>query len=129
MKAKRHTFTRPPPAAKNRPPPSTNRPPPTENRNQLLASLPASVSSQLFPTLDVIPLRLKQVLHKPGEPIRHVYFPGGGFCSLLTILEDGTMVEVATIGREGMVVYSQRRIAVRPRRSRWCRARQTSATG
>jgi hypothetical protein len=33
-------------------------------------------------------------------------FPGGGFCSLLTVLEDGTMVEVATIGREGMVGVS-----------------------
>jgi hypothetical protein len=32
-----------------------------------------------------------------------VYFPGGGFCSVLTVLEDGTMVEVATIGREGVV--------------------------
>ena len=32
-----------------------------------------------------------------------MYFPGGGFCSVLTVLEDGRMVEVATIGREGAV--------------------------
>jgi CRP-like cAMP-binding protein len=32
-----------------------------------------------------------------------VYFPGGGFCSILIVLEDGSMVEIATIGREGMV--------------------------
>jgi CRP-like cAMP-binding protein len=43
------------------------------------------------------------VLHKPGEALRHVYFPGGGFCSMLTMLEDGTMVEVATVGREGVI--------------------------
>ena len=31
---------------------------------------------------------------------------GGGFCSMLTVLEDGGMVEIATIGREGMVGLS-----------------------
>src|SRR5256885_12050563 len=46
------------------------------------------------------------LLHKPGEPIREVYFPGGGFCSMLTVLEDGGMVEIATVGREGMVGVS-----------------------
>jgi CRP-like cAMP-binding protein len=35
-----------------------------------------------------------------------VYFPGGGFCSVLTVLADGGMVEIATIGREGMVGMS-----------------------
>ena len=39
----------------------------------------------------------------PVNGFEHVYFPGGGFCSLLTVLEDGAMVEVATIGREGML--------------------------
>jgi len=55
------------------------------------------------PALDVVPLKLKDLLHKPGERIEHVYFPGGGFCSIVTVLEDGRMVEVATVGREGMV--------------------------
>src|SRR4030095_15002233 len=36
-------------------------------------------------------------------PIKHVYFPGGGFASMVTVLKDGSMVEVATIGREGML--------------------------
>jgi CRP-like cAMP-binding protein len=35
-----------------------------------------------------------------------VYFPGGGFLSMLTVLEDGSMVEIATVGREGMVGVS-----------------------
>jgi len=86
--------------------PSANRPPPTDNANRLLAALPAEDYTRIARDLDVIPLRLKDILHKPGEPIRHVYFPGGGFCSLVTVLEDGRMVEVATIGREGMVGLS-----------------------
>lgn len=75
----------------------------TTNENRLLAALPGDVLDRIAPLLQVIPLKLKEVLHKPGEPVRHVYFPGGGFCSVLTVLSDGNMVEVATIGREGMV--------------------------
>jgi CRP-like cAMP-binding protein len=35
-----------------------------------------------------------------------VYFPGGGFLSMLTVLEDGGMAEIATVGRKGMVGVS-----------------------
>jgi CRP-like cAMP-binding protein len=80
--------------------PTTNRPPPT---NHLLAALPPDDYQRLVPALDVIPLKLKEFLHKSGEPIKHVYFPGGGFVSVVTVLEDGSMVEVATIGREGLL--------------------------
>jgi len=86
--------------------PSANRPPPTGNPNRLLAALPAADYARILPSLTVVPLKLKNVLHKPGEPIQDVYFPGGGFCSMLTVLEDGGMVEIATIGREGMVGVS-----------------------
>lgn len=48
------------------------------------------------------PLKLKQFLHTPGDAIDQVYFPGGGFISVVTVLKDGAMVEVVTIGREGM---------------------------
>ena len=83
--------------------PSASRPPPTGKPNRLLAALPAADYARILPSLTVVPLKLKTILHKPGEPIREVYFPGGGFCSMLTVLEDGSMVEIATVGREGMV--------------------------
>lgn len=86
--------------------PSRNRPPPGVVQNLLLASLPQDDYQRIGETLDIVPLELKDILHKPGEPLRHVYFPGGGFCSVLTVLEDGNMVEVATIGREGLVGVS-----------------------
>jgi CRP-like cAMP-binding protein len=85
---------------------SANRLPPAGNPNRLLAALPAADYTRILPSLTVVPLKLKDILHKPGAPIRDVYFPGGGFCSMLTVLEDGSMVEVATIGREGMVGVS-----------------------
>jgi CRP-like cAMP-binding protein len=78
-------------------------PPATGFANLLLAAL-APEDVQLFSrSLEVVPLPLKQFLHRPGDVIEYVYFPGGGFCSELAVLESGDMVEVATIGREGMV--------------------------
>jgi CRP-like cAMP-binding protein len=71
--------------------------------NDLLAALPADDYARLAPALGTTALRLKYFLHKPGEPIDRVYFPGGGFASVVTVLKDGSMVEVATIGREGML--------------------------
>ena len=81
---------------------STTRPPPP-HANALLAALPAKDYERISQKLEPFPLTLKRVLYKPGERIEHVYFPGGGFCSVLAVLEDGGMVEIATIGREGMV--------------------------
>jgi CRP-like cAMP-binding protein len=83
--------------------PTSNRPPPA---NRLLAALPPEDYARLAPTLRNTPLKLKRMLHKPGEAIDQVYFPGGGFVSVVTVLKDGGMVEVATIGREGMLGMS-----------------------
>ena len=74
--------------------------------NQLLAALPQADYARLSTSLDTVSLKLKDPIHKPDEAIEHVYFPGGGFASVLTVLRDGSMVEVATIGREGMVGLS-----------------------
>ena len=84
-------------------PSSANRPPPQERRNLLLAALPAADYTRIARSLETVPLKAKTLLHRAGEPIEHVYFPLGGFCSMVTVLKDGRMVEVATIGREGMV--------------------------
>jgi CRP-like cAMP-binding protein len=84
-------------------PPSAIRPPPA---NELLAALPADDYARLAPTFGNTALKIRHSLQKPGEPIDQVYFPGGGFASVVTVLQDGTMVEVATIGREGMLGMS-----------------------
>jgi CRP-like cAMP-binding protein len=81
-------------------------------RNRLLAALPSDEYDRITATLDTVPLTLKQYLHGTSEPIDHVYFPAGGFCSLMTELVDGRMVELATVGREGMVGVSAVRAMV-----------------
>ncbi len=81
------------------------RPPPSERRpkNRLLAALPPDDLRKLLPYLHTVPIRVKQVLQQQGEPFRHVYFPNGGVCSITTVLPDGTTVEAATVGDEGML--------------------------
>lgn len=74
--------------------------------NRLLASLPAEDYRRLLPLLRPEVLKLKKVIYKPGDVVNDVYFPGGGFLSVVTVLANGDMVEVATIGREGMVGIS-----------------------
>src|SRR5205085_9829855 len=83
-------------------PRSLSGPPLPAAANDLLAALPSEVLRRLSPALEPVPLALKVVLQHPREPIEYVYFPGGGFVSELAVLESGDMVEVATIGREGM---------------------------
>jgi CRP-like cAMP-binding protein len=43
------------------------------------------------------------VLCEADEPLRRVYFVEAGAVSLVTVFEDGTTPEMATVGREGMV--------------------------
>jgi CRP-like cAMP-binding protein len=71
--------------------------------NKLLSVLPEEDYRRILPSLETIPVSFKQVLHKAGGKIDTVYFPGGGVCPVTSVMSDGRMVEVATIGNEGMV--------------------------
>jgi CRP-like cAMP-binding protein len=86
------------PSTRNRPPPD-----PGQSPNRLLAALPVSEYQRLLPHLKTVPLKLKQILQKADEEVRTIYFPGGGVCSVVSVMEDGRMVEVATVGNEGMI--------------------------
>jgi CRP-like cAMP-binding protein len=71
--------------------------------NKLLARLPAADYQRLYPHFETVPLPFKQVLHRGGEEVRRVYFPGGGVCSITHLMADGRTVEMATVGNEGFV--------------------------
>ena len=60
---------------------------------------------RLASKLRTVPLTHLLEMQRVGEPVRHVYFPGSGVCSVTTIMRDGRMVEVGTIGREGVVNF------------------------
>jgi CRP-like cAMP-binding protein len=72
-------------------------------RNLMLAVLPAADRDRLSARLSPMFLEIKRVLFEPGKPVDSVYFPLNGVISLVTPLEDGAIVEVATVGNEGVV--------------------------
>jgi CRP-like cAMP-binding protein len=72
--------------------------------NHLLSALPAKALQGLLKNSLMAPVELVQgeVLHEPGAPIEHVYFPEQCVISLLAA-EDGRMsLEVGLVGSEGM---------------------------
>lgn len=71
--------------------------------NRILESLPADVRQRLREQMTPVRLALKQVLYEQNAPISHIYFPLNGVVSLLTVMKDGSAIEVATVGNEGMV--------------------------
>jgi CRP-like cAMP-binding protein len=78
----------------------------TDERNRLLRALPAEEYERLLPHLEPFELQPMQILAAAGEPIRHAYFPQKGIVSVLRVMRDGTMIEVGTIGNEGMAGLS-----------------------
>ena len=71
--------------------------------NRILAALSPSDRRQLFEAASSVAFPVKTVLFEPGRPIDAVYFPVHGVISLVTPFQDGAMVEVATVGIEGIV--------------------------
>ncbi|HEY8602177.1 MAG TPA: Crp/Fnr family transcriptional regulator [Thermomicrobiales bacterium] len=71
--------------------------------NRLLAALPASELDALRPHLTIIDLAIGETIHAPHTPIHVVYFPLTGCASVVATDEEGDILEVGTIGREGMV--------------------------
>jgi CRP-like cAMP-binding protein len=58
---------------------------------------------QLLEAASSVALGMRTVLFEPGEPVDAVYFPVDGVISLVTPFDDGTIVEVASVGNEGIV--------------------------
>lgn len=57
----------------------------------------------MLPDLKAVPLKFRMPLYEPGDKMPYVYFPNTGVVSMLTVMEDGVAVEIATVGNEGMV--------------------------
>lgn len=71
--------------------------------NQLLMLLPRAVRARLSSQLEMVRFERHQVLCRAHEPLTHVYFPTSTIVSLVARVESGHTLEVALIGREGVV--------------------------
>lgn len=71
-------------------------------RNRLLSGLHDAEFQALLGRLETFDAEERTVVYEPGEPIGHVYFPVSSVFSMVAGVDD-SLIEVGTIGREGLV--------------------------
>lgn len=82
---------------------SKNQSPPSRaGINQILARLPEVELARLRRDLKPVPLKFKQVLCEAHEPLTHAWFPRTGVLSAITVMRNGSSIEAANIGNEGL---------------------------
>jgi CRP-like cAMP-binding protein len=69
--------------------------------NEILLSLSQEECKQLLSHLELVRLKLHQVIYEAGETIKSGYFVNTGLMSILAVQPDGKSVEVGLIGKEG----------------------------
>ena len=72
-------------------------------RNRILDRLPRKELNRIRKALTKFDAVVRDEIYEPNKPFAHVYFPETAIGSVVNVLEDGTEIEVATVGYEGMV--------------------------
>ena len=70
--------------------------------NGLIGLLPANDREDAIRACEPVDLAMGEWVSKPGEPIRHVYFPVDSYISLITPEGMSESLEVGMVGDEGM---------------------------
>lgn len=70
-------------------------------RNRLLLALPARALKRILPDLEYVRCESEQILMDADSSLDKVYFPDSGVISVVAVYADGSIIEMATIGREG----------------------------
>lgn len=71
--------------------------------NRLLESLPLAEKMHLLSRMDRVVLPASTRLYEPQRQPAHAHFMTQGLASIVTFLQDGSSVEVAMVGSEGVV--------------------------
>jgi len=71
--------------------------------NRLIRALPRAEAEKLIARCEVQETPVRHTVFEPDQPSKYVYFPLSGVISIHTRMREGMAVEIATIGREGMV--------------------------
>ena len=72
-------------------------------QNSILRSIPENEYDLLQEHLEPLDLPPQHILHESGERIEFAYFLNRGMASLVVLTSDGRSVEVAIVGKEGIV--------------------------
>ena len=70
-------------------------------RNRLMLALPSRDLKRLVPELEQVRCQREQVLMDADSSLHHIFFPDSGVVSVLAVYANGSVIEMATIGREG----------------------------
>jgi CRP-like cAMP-binding protein len=70
-------------------------------RNRLLLALPSSNLKRLMPELEPIRCEHGQILLDADSSLDDIFFPDSGVVSVVAVYADGSIIEMATVGREG----------------------------
>ena len=76
---------------------------PSPSDNHILAALPAAELEALVGMLELVPMRLGELLYEPGEKLKYAYFPVTAIVSLHYVMASGASAETAGVGNEGMI--------------------------
>jgi CRP-like cAMP-binding protein len=72
------------------------------SENRLLAMMPPADLARLRGELQSVRLEHGQVLYEADRPIEFVYFVEEGMISVVSVMRDGSSIEVSMIGNEGL---------------------------
>lgn len=75
----------------------------SRGQNYLLSELYALEFDRLIPHLEAVLLTRDEILFYPNSKMEYAYFPTTAIVSVKSILNDGSMVEIASVGNEGML--------------------------
>lgn len=73
----------------------------TVHQNQLFGAFTDEARNRILPYMKAVEFKLGTTVCEAGGLLTHAYFPEGAVLSLLTVLENGSEIECANIGREG----------------------------
>ncbi len=74
-----------------------------QDKNGLLATLPKATYQDLLGYLEPVSFEVSEVLYRPEKKTRYVYFPRSGMISLLSKGDGMDTLEVAMVGKEGLI--------------------------
>src|SRR5215203_3920593 len=72
-------------------------------RNRILAALPTAEYERLRPGLEHVRLEVRDIVYDVGQRIERVFFVETGVLSIVAVMANGSAVETATVGYEGML--------------------------
>ena len=70
--------------------------------NRLLAALPDDVRRTVASSFEQVRIERRAVIYQPDAPIDVVYLPIDAVISVVTVMRDGSQIEVVTVGSEGI---------------------------